>query len=71
MASENELNSPREAGGLQQQQVERLEAEIERLNGIIKEAGTIMRILWDALDEPWPRLLNWIEKYAVEGEKSA
>ncbi len=46
-----------------------LEAENKKLKEEITDAYGIIKVLWDQLDEPWPRLLNWLERNQPQTEK--
>ncbi len=42
-----------------------------RLEGAFTEAYSIIHCLWDQLDEPWPKMLDWLEQYKPDREALA
>lgn len=40
--------------------------EVTRLEDDLHTANALLHVLWDQLSEPWPRLLEWIEKHPLK-----
>jgi hypothetical protein len=46
------------------------EEELKRLRAEVEDARGILRVLWDQLEEPWPRLLAWLQRNGDDPLKS-